>query len=77
MTLSQFRISDVDRERVHTSKAFGFTGHRDGCLSTSASYSGVPRFRSPSKDSDFPWVFSIYTNQSDVEKWEVKCSEVK
>jgi hypothetical protein len=74
---TQFRMSNVHRERVHTRKALAFTGHCDGNLSTSASYSGGPRFRSLPTDSDLHWFFSVYTRQSSVEKCGVKCSEVK
>ena len=74
---TQFRTSNVHRERVHTRYALAFTRLCDGNLSTSASYSGGPRFRSLSTDSDLPRFFSIYTRQSSVEKWEVKRSEVK
>jgi len=57
MTRTQFRMSTVHRGRVHTRKVFAFTGHRDGNLSTSASYSGGPRFRSPPTDSHLPPFF--------------------
>ena len=75
MARTQFRTSKVHRERVHTRKAFAFTGHHDGNLSISPSHSGGPRIRSPPTDSDFPWFFSVDTSQSGVEKWWVKCSE--
>ena len=76
MACIQFRMSNLHRERVHTRKAFAFTELRDGNLSTSVSYSGCPRFRSPPTDLDLPWFFSVYTSQSSIEIWGVKCSEV-
>ena len=76
MALTQFRMSTVHRGRVHNRTVFEFTGHRDGNLRTSASYSGGPRFRSQSTDSHLPWFFSVYTSQSIIEKWGLKFSEV-
>ena len=57
MAHTQFQTSNIHRERVHTRKAFSFTGLRDGNVSISASYSGGPRFRCPPIESKLSLVF--------------------